>query len=654
MPDYSSTQLGYFITYELWKDAVDLLNYQLERKKENKHFNRLSMFYYENLPSDQLHIIASQDYFNNFVANNFFYVLQEEFGIYPYSQPKQGLGRRNYVFLTYPMRCLFYAVGLYLVKLSIELKQEFISTAELLSFYGGNLFYDSDRLVKKPDTVYYKKHYNRFRNLILEAIENKTNNTFCLKIDIANYYDSIRVDVLLKNLENFVSKSKCDKLRFKIDTIEQIQFFFNYLSLGQVGIGIPQMDNGIVSDYIGYLYLLFGDLLIHEILLDFETSQRVLEFKIFRYVDDIYLFITTPNVSDSDRDSLGRFIGNRIADTLDRKLGLKCNTKSGIFRLNRTDELEELVSNLKRVSPDETVPDDDDPRPIPERADAVLSELNRINVSEVSTDFSFRYKSGDLNLPISSEPLKDIFAKPVEEIFKSTNYQTELSKVFRNFNFDLVHVYPASMVIIICLMESVVEQFEEYLLQFEVLTDKEVDLILRLLAQGEFTSRKLLDKLKQDGYMKKIIAIFESQNAIPETTGYFGISRNNIIKIREMNAVVQQVRLRRMSEKRHLYSTALNHLLNEIHGICYEINKIIDHSMTKSFKNYDANDVKKFLRDSRVRPTLVIQIGNLFDRRNNTTTSHTGSSDNSTSDVFGDEYSSYYKFVGDCLDSLLQ
>ena len=101
-----------------------------------------------------------------------------------------------------------------------------------------------------------------------------------------------------------------------------------------------------------------------------------------------------------------------------------------------------------------------------------------------------------------------------------------------------------------------------------------------------------------------------------------------------------------LSERGGSYSVALNHLLNEIHAICIkkeEANK----------KNYDVNDVIKFLHLSNVPHEICIKIRNLFDRRNSNRISHPGSDDSLAWEVTRDEYWDYYENVGKCLDFLL-
>ena len=45
----ATSELGDFLTHHHWVEALKLLNYQLERKKTNRHFRTLEMSYCEKL-----------------------------------------------------------------------------------------------------------------------------------------------------------------------------------------------------------------------------------------------------------------------------------------------------------------------------------------------------------------------------------------------------------------------------------------------------------------------------------------------------------------------------------------------------------------------------------------------------------------------------
>ena len=106
-PPKTTPALEYFLEYHHWTNAIKLLSYQLELKKENKHFHKFSMFYYEKL-QDQSMSVASADYFRHRVANNLFYGLAKEFAILTYMVPKSNLGLRRYRF--FPTLCGSYTI----------------------------------------------------------------------------------------------------------------------------------------------------------------------------------------------------------------------------------------------------------------------------------------------------------------------------------------------------------------------------------------------------------------------------------------------------------------------------------------------------------------------------------------------------------------
>jgi len=112
MTKSDTTQLGYFINFDLWKDALDLLNFQIKQKTKNRHFNTLSMFYYEKLDINCLnhptpdYFNPTPEYFNIKISSSLFYGLKKEFSVLSYVIPKPGLGLRDYKFFTYPMRAV--------------------------------------------------------------------------------------------------------------------------------------------------------------------------------------------------------------------------------------------------------------------------------------------------------------------------------------------------------------------------------------------------------------------------------------------------------------------------------------------------------------------------------------------------------------------
>ena len=130
--------------------------------------------------------------------------------------------------------------------------------------------------------------------------------------------------------------------------------------------------------------------------------------------------------------------------------------------------------------------------------------------------------------------------------------------------------------------------------------------------------------------------------------GYYTLSETKIRNILTMPSVIEQICYRVFNERIKYYSVALNHLVNEIHGICLELEK------PPKPKEYDANKIVDFIDSRGVSLETLINIRNLFDRRNINQVSHPGSEENITSSVTVHEYNEFRKQVGMCLEGSIR
>lgn len=609
------------------------------------------MFYYDSL--NKIHVVGNRDYFDSKVGNDLFYALHNEFGIYHYVQPKKGLSIRNYVFYTYPMRVLYYSVCLYMLKISEDYIKNISKYSTINAYYGGDLKYSGrEKLTLNSKSVYYKEHYNLFRSSLVSNIEKSNANSICVKLDIREYFDSIDVNLLLELLTNKLKPSLKSEHKFDEFTKEHLKQFFSYIRSNNKGI--PQMDNGITSDFLGHLYMTFADSIIDDILKN--QQKRISEYKIYRYVDDVYLIMElSDGVSDDLKDNFIEQLGGQIANELNKNLLLNCNTKSGYFRLDRGTEKKELLDTIKKVSPDEPVPDEVDSRTPRERADSLIEELKVLKNSELGTDFEYSLKDKHRR-SIARESLNEVFSKNVDSILNSQQYKTQIEQVFEDFDFNLIRAHPKALLTIMCRQGqiNVVHKYKQYLLSLKEITYKEVDLILHFLSQHEFDDRHqdLKTKLSNDENMKIIMNVFNKSSLSPNKTGYFKITKGKIKKLRNMPTVIAQIKMRVVAEKNNSYREALNHLLNEVHGLCFELDSKSNTSIS-SIKNYRSDDVVKFLRSKSLPNDHINHIRNLFDRRNINPISHPGSEAHLTIDVTKEDYVGYKKIVGKCIDCLL-
>lgn len=629
-------QLGYFLKFRYWQNAIKLLNYQLEIKKSNRHFNTLSMFYYERL-GQSVEKLERGKYFRKRVANNLFYGLEDEFAVYAYPIPKSNLGLRNYKFFTYPMRVLYYSIVLYLLHLSQDLVQEYYSSQKHIEAeYGGKLlFNDDENLILNYNSVWYKPHYQRFRKAVRREIREDLEHKVVIHIDIQNYYDELSIPILLNFLSKNVKPSIQRELRFDAISQSQIATFFEFIANGKPGI--PQSDNDITSSYIGYLYLVFGDLLIEQ---EIHKNNDILKsHRIIRYMDDMYISLTfKEDTNHSEREVYINSLSARIADCLYDRLGLRLNTKTRLFWLNRSQDREDLLRNLKKVSPGYEIPDDEEHEHPDEKVERILKQLERLKNAPLDPSF-------DLHRDLEAEVLKEVYTPSVAQLLQKSENIERIRNVFTDFNFDLVIAQPREILIVLLQDEEAHAAFREFLLAKSNLTSREVHLILTYLCQTEFKFPNLVDFLENSYHMNQIIAIYRRQEVTSEKPGYYQLQADQVLKLAKMHNVIEQITLRVLSERRRQHSIALNHLLNEILAICFQLdNRKVDE------KRYDAIKTVEFLINRQVPHETCMKIRNLFDRRNKNPVSH---ADPIAWPVSESEYLDYHSHVGICLNYIL-
>ena len=627
-------QLGYFLNYDRhWVEALKLLKFQLETKKENRHFNTLEMFYYEKL-EEYFEKLEGEEYFNTRIVNNLFYGLKE-FAVVPYTIPKSNLGLRRYNFMTCPMRVLYYAVGLYLLELSQEYLKDYKSNDHIHANYGGNLCFEGDQLNLKLDSVFYKNHYTEFRERLRRKIRSNTERKAVIYFDIENYFDELSIPKLLDLLEKRVKPSIQKRMRYDATAQAQLISFFNFVVGGTSGI--LQSDNNVISDFIGYLFLVFGDLFLDDELR--KNNDSVENYAIIRYVDDIHISITFRKQDNNLRDRFLNSLTPRISDCFYENLGLRLNPKTKLFDIEKEDDRNELESNLKKVSQGIEIADEENKESSDKKVDNIFGELDNLKGSSIDPHFQ-RHRDLD------KEILKEIYDESVQRKLKKPNNKDRLKRIFMGsggFDFELVNAYPLPIIILILVRDDIRKKFEEFLLSKEDLTSGDIYLILTYLCQIKFNQTELLDLLKRSTQMKEIMEIFED-GLLPTLIGYYDLRAEQILTIAEPN-VTEQIRLRVLCELKGEYSVALNHLLNEIHAIC----GILDEE-AKNEKRYEANQVATFLRKQRVPHGTHAQIRNLFDRRNKSPVSH---ADPIAWAVTKNEYMNYRHHVGNCLKHLL-
>ena len=184
------------------------------------------------------------------------------------------------------------------------------------------------------------------------------------------------------------------------------------------------------------------------------------------------------------------------------------------------------------------------------------------------------------------------------------------------------------------------------MLNIDQLSTRNISLVLTVLCQLDFKDNNLIKKLG-NSEIKQIVTRYKSIKVSSKIkSGYFDANLKKLKPLLNEISLIEQIRRRVYAEKIKNYSVALNHLLNEIQLICCLLEK-------NDIKKYDAKQVRSFLEREGFAIRIVNQIENLFDRRNNSPVSHSGSDSRFATNVDSYEYYNYKEFVKTVIKELL-
>lgn len=639
-----------FLSYPLWQDAINLVNAQLAllRDRNWKHFKTVSFVYYLAL-AQKAEPIAFEDYFSRTIQTGLFYGLRREFSMVPYVVPKTGVGLREYRFLSYPLRVVHYAVGLYLLKLFQEFSDEYIKTHQhIRSFYGGDIRYENHKLLTNTDRLVFYKHYKAFKRLLFQQAKAETANSVMIKLDVQNYFDNISVLRLTQLLEANLKPAEQRRFGYTLEAQSEIFAFYEFLSRGRGGI--PQSDNDVIASFIGHLYLTFGDMRIDDEINRYR--EEIESHKITRYMDDIYIkIIFHESVKASNRLKYVSNLLERITQSFYYNLDLRLNTKTEIFWLNDEAQLATMIGTLKKVSYPNYIPQFSDEADLPadpnERLNLIFQELDSLAGSSEFDD------GDEASLRLNTELLKDIFDRPLQQLLQTNENQARIKTLFQSVDFDQVKIAPLETMLLIFNEQSTAENFVSFLCAKTWLTVKDINLIMQSLCMTDSSEmqKTLLARLFEDNVMQEFSSLFAAPEPLPECPGYFHLNRQQCNRIGMMSKrVMHQMQLRIKSEDLNSHSVALNHLLNEFQTI---VAFLYRQESGETPKNFEAPQLITFLQRKKIPHDSCIAMRNLFDRRHSNQVSHAGNDDSDAWSVTKEEYASYKVKVGNCIEQLL-
>lgn len=666
---------GHFIDYSTWKEAVDLLNFQIEHKKTNKSYNNLNFQYFSKI-SKKVKSVRTKAYYTSRVQNSLFYGLENEFFFEHHTVPKAGMGLRKYFFFSYPMQCLYYSIGVYLLKVSYQFKVD-SKSPNIFSYYGGDIQWTNEKLVYNKKSIYYRHYHNLFKRKVTELSDEKEANRILVQLDIQNYFDELSISNLLRLINNYAKPSELKKYQYDELTQELIQFFFMYLH----GNNLPQSSNNIFSGYIGYLYMIFGDHIVEDVVNSVRFDKHIEEYKIVRYVDDIYLSLDLPKdeksnslLSEKDENKLIFDLLHELSDQFYYKLGLRFNSKTNIYRTRKeedraalrksvnkdyqfldVDALRKLINKVKNENktkgqkgkPKTATKQKEkiskiveDALPVPKKTSLMFEGIEAL--SKLSSIDLFTSKHEEIN-----DKLKYAYDEGVNNYLAKPDILSKLNQLLSGI--EAVHLKVATKPLMSLFLRSdeASKRLKKIIENIDLLNTYNMEILLTYLSLTDFKSRKVFEKLQESIHYQSIIEKFSDSNPVNNKfPGYYNLSIDQLKPLIDQFSFVEQVRLRSYNEKLENYSISLNHLLNELHFVCCFLEK-------EDIKKYDANRVDDFLHKQHLENSTRIKIRNLFDRRNNNAVSHPGDSERIAWGVNENEYYMYKEIVSEVLKKIL-
>ena len=536
-----------------------------------------------------------------------------------------------------------YCFGLYLLRTT----QQFLidkKGSKIKSFYGGDLKFDegTKELVLNKDTTLYYNHYHNFKKELVNATKNPNEKVF-LRLDIQNYFDNISIAKLLNLIESNIKPSELKIYNFDSSTKEQIEFYYRFLSGGIDNI--PQSDNNIISSFISHLYLTFGDFILEDAINELNKENSiVVDYKIIRYVDDIYISLEFKpfsifelEYSDDTRNGFIYQLLNKIADEFYKQLNLRFNGKAELFRIGKNEEREKLLDLIKKVSEDYPEPESDKDIAVAYKVNRLLGLIDDIKAKDVSQVYK------DLSRQ-ESETLKDVYDKAVLGLMSTAANIVRLEAKFVDFNFDLLRLYPQPLIILITICPVAKARLDNYLLAKTNLTTFDRGLLVVMLCQSGFSNQALFNKLQANEQLKPIFDFMKFKKVVDnKQTGYYKVDFKKMTKLTKQVSFIEQIRQRIYSERQGHYSISLNHLLNEVQLACCILEG-------KDIKTYKETDVDLFLTTKSLDNSTKTKISNLFNRRNNNPVSHPGSDSRVAWSVDKNEYYDYKLYVAKTME----
>ncbi|GAA4341115.1 hypothetical protein GCM10023149_53130 [Mucilaginibacter gynuensis] len=622
--------LGYFLKEYHFEKAIMLLKKQLDEKTFT--FRTIDLEIYRKEKSmDNFDI---KKLYNNYIEKDLLYNYRSLFYNYEYNIPKGAYGIRKFNFTSFNLLVLYYALGFYFYEVLYDsltrLEPVKSKLKNIKTFYGGNINFENPT----KSQIYYQNDYSEFTKGIKESVKRglTENKKICIiKLDIQDFYGSIKNGLLLEVIEKYSLPSKCKELYFNTTTKEAILNLLTFYNKKEYGL--PLSTQNIVSNFISYIFLFELDNHIQNLPIYQESG-----FSYFRYVDDFFLiFLRDRNVKN---DIIGEEIfeySTNISDFLSNDLSLKINhLKSQNWIIEDKSDYENFLTKEKFISFTD---------PIKMKISGAKKTADKFKevceiIEQLKKDF---VKYGKTEIKNHDDiALKEIFITSVKDYVKSSKAKNALNTVFENWNPILTLNSVKALMFLLGNSKTGFKAAKDYLLDKTELKLKKTQNIyllekfLKLETYDDSLDRIVLSITKNKSLYLALVQRMIKGKA-DKTKKYLPI-KNDIL--RENDSLMQQIKMMVLAEEEQKFNVAFNHLLNTFHLLCY----IKDSSKVEtSLKKYNQDSIVIFLTKIKASIQEINFVMSFFDRRNKNNISHPGDSLMENWVVNKNEYKKYYK-----------
>ena len=588
-----------------------------------------------------------RDYYEKYINSEIFYAIPYLFSADTVSIPKNVNGLREYKFFTMMSMILYNSIGLLFVDICNDFVNKVKFDEKNIFHFSPTRFYNDNNKEWKSQNE-YAKQYTKFTEKMKEIVEE---GDIVLKIDIGNYFDTMRHEKLLALLKELGLESKL--AIYDIDEKARDTLLFYFESLMNKKQGIPQGKVNCVSDFYGLLYLLPLDFNIIEI-----CNRHNLEYKaMLRYVDDtMIIFKNKNNLSNKEIFKELSKIEQVLSLFLNNELMLRINEKKTEYAIMHNKKIRDefIENNIKKVSSinnssKNNIKNED-------IEDKINEMLEVVKKYKFTNDEKFVFEITDKD----KEKLKIVFEDSVKNYLKKSDIKPKIRELLGKLDIELTVSQMYILIALFFIKDKNTTPYLDILIGYILnnldLKDKRLlHIILLMISQGidfndydEFNLyiNQNMEELFKDNYgkyiliLKRVIKNDRGVNVLTDEGIFYQInyefnknskytrrimfenntSYNNLIvelvnkeKINE--SIINQLKLYVYNIRNGNLDSAFNHFHNIFHEICKEKFKLGDKDSVDTV-------ISKLYKSNIIGNKEDVLIKKFYDRRNFNPVSH--------------------------------